>query len=55
MDFVRGDIRQVRSWSGGYKRQRIGTALRQIFGSQRRQWLRERVAQFGIDKFDCAH
>ena len=57
MDFVSGDIRQVRYWNGGYQRQRTGTALRQSFGGERRQQrsLRERIAQFGIDKFDCAH
>jgi hypothetical protein len=57
MDFVGGDIRQVRCWNGGYQRQRTGAALHQSFGGQRRQQrpLRERIAQFGIDKFDCAH
>jgi len=57
MDFVSGDIRQVRYWNGGYQRQRTGAALPQSFGGQRRQQrpLRERIAQFGIDKFDCAH
>jgi hypothetical protein len=57
MDFISGDIRQVRYWNGGYQRQRTGAALPQSFGGQRRQQrpLRERIAQFGIDKFDCAH
>jgi hypothetical protein len=55
MDFVSGDIRQVRYWKGGYQRQRTGAALRQGLSGQRRQLLSERIAQFGIDKFDCAH
>src|SRR5262249_48525928 len=57
MNFVSGDIRQVRYRNGGYQRQRTGAALPQSFGGERRQQrsLRERIAQFGIDKFDCAH
>jgi hypothetical protein len=36
--------------------QRIGTAPHQSFGGQRQLWAqRKRIAQFGIDKFDCAH
>jgi hypothetical protein len=56
MDLVGGDIGQVRLWSGSYQLQRIGAAPRQRFGGQRQQWPQcERIAQFGVDKFDCAH
>ena len=55
MDLVGGDIRQVRFRCGAGQFQHIGAALRQGFSGQRRQLLSERTAQFGIDKFDCAH
>src|SRR5271166_4504658 len=56
MDLVGGDIGQVRLWNGPYQLERIGAALYQRFGAQRQLWpQRERLAQFGIDKFDCAH
>src|SRR4029077_6778277 len=56
MDLVGGDIRQVRFRNTAYQLERIGAALRQRFGGQRQQWpLRERIAQFGVNKFDCAH
>src|SRR3712207_5173660 len=46
MDFIGGDIRQVRYGNGGYQRQRTGAELPQSFGGQRWQWrpLRERIA-----------
>ena len=55
MNLVGGDIGRVRFRYGAGQLQRIGAALHQKFGSQRRQWLRQRIAQFGIDKFDCVH
>jgi hypothetical protein len=56
MDLVGGDIGQVRFRNGAYQLERIGAAPRQRFGGQRQQWpQRERIAQFGVDKFDCAH
>ena len=56
MDLVGGDIGQVRYRNGAYQLERIGAALHQRFGGQRQQWpQRERIAQFGVDKFDCAH
>ena len=36
--------------------ERIGATFGQGFGGQRHLWRqRERIAQFGVDKFDCAH
>src|SRR6516165_8822076 len=56
MDLVGGDIGQVRFRNGSYQLERIGAAPRQRFGGQRQRWpLRKRIAQFGVDKFDCAH
>src|SRR5438067_13362313 len=55
MDLVGGDIGQVRPRHGAGQFQRIGAALRQRLSGQRRQLLSERIAQFGIDKLDCAH
>ena len=55
MDLVGGDIGQVRFRHGVGQFQRIGAALRQGLSGQRRQLLSERIAQFGIDKLDCAH
>ena len=55
MDLVGGDIGQVRLRHGAGQFQRIGAALRQRLSGQRRQLLSERIAQFGIDKLDCAH
>ena len=50
-----GRIPGVLYGGGAGQLQRIGAALRQSFGGQRRQWLSERIAQLRIDKFDCAH
>ena len=55
MDLGGGDIGQVRFRHGFSQFQRIGAALRQGLSGQRRQLLSKRIAQFGIDKFDCAH
>ena len=56
MALVGGDIRQVRFRNGACQLERIGATPRQRFGGQRQQWSqRERIAQFGVDKFDCAH
>jgi hypothetical protein len=56
MDLVGGDIGQVQFRKGAYQLKRIGAAPRQRFGGQRQQRpQRERIAQFGVDKFDCAH
>src|SRR6266568_5174685 len=55
VDFVGNDIGQVRFWNSAYQLQRIGAPPHQSFRGQRQQWLRERLAQFGIDKFDCTH
>ena len=55
-DLSGGDIGQVRFRNGVYQLERIGAALHQRFGGQRNQWpLRKRIAQFGVDKFDCTH
>src|SRR5258708_36901519 len=56
MDLVGGDIGQVRFRNTTYQLECIGAAPRQRFRGQRQKWpLRERIAQFGVDKFDCAH
>src|SRR5271169_5686191 len=56
MDLVGGDIGQVRFRNGAYQLECIDAAPRQRFGGQRQHWpQRERIAQFGVDKFDCAH
>src|SRR5580658_6620285 len=56
MDLVGGDIGQVWFRNGAYQVERICAALRQRFGGQRRQWPQcERIAQFRVDKFECAH
>jgi hypothetical protein len=56
MDLVGGDIGQVRFRNGAYQLERIGAASRQSFGGQRQQRPQcERIAQFRVDKFDCAH
>src|SRR5262249_13991892 len=55
VDLARRDVGQVRFWNGAQQRERIGATPRQGFGGQRYLWpQRERVAQFGVDKFDCA-
>ena len=56
VDLARRDVGQVRFRNGAQQRERIGATLRQSFGGQRHlRPLRERIAQFGVDKFDCAH
>jgi hypothetical protein len=56
MDLVGGEIGKVWFRNGAYQLERIGAAPRQGCGRQRRQCpLREPIAQFGIDKLDCAH
>src|SRR6202045_5296359 len=56
MDLGGGDIGQVRFRNGAYQLKRIDAAPRQRFGGQRQQRpQRERIAQFGVDKFDVAH
>src|SRR4051812_42383367 len=56
MDLARRDVGQVRYRNGAQQRERIGATPRQGFGGQRHLWpQRERIAQFGVDKFDCAH
>ena len=49
-DFAGRDIGQIRLRDGASEREQIGAALRQRIGGQR-----QRIAQFGIDKFECAH
>ena len=55
MDFFDGDIRQAGFGDDGGQLQRLGAATHQRFPGQRQQRLLQRIAQFGIDKFDCAH
>src|SRR3954451_15188066 len=56
VDLARRDVGQVRYRNGTQQRERIGATPRQGFGGQRHLWpQRERIAQFGVDKFDCAH
>src|SRR5215213_9691498 len=56
VDLARGEVGQVRCRNGAQQRERIGATPRQGFGGQRHLWpQRERIAQFRVDKFDCAH
>src|SRR3954466_3449566 len=56
MDLARRDVGQVRYQNRAQQRERIGATPRQGFSGQRHLWRqRERIAQFGVDKFDCAH
>ena len=55
MDLVGGDIGQVWFRHGAGQFQHVGAALRQRLSGQRRQLLSERIAQFRIDKLNCAH
>ena len=56
VDLARRDVGQVWYRNGAQQRERLGATLRQGFGGQRHLWpQRERIAQFGVDKFDCAH
>src|SRR3954453_10010693 len=56
VDLARRDVGQVRCRNGAQQRERIGATLHQGFGGQRHLWpQRERIAQFGVDKVDCAH
>ena len=55
INLVGGDIGKVRFRHGPGQLERAGAALRQRLRGQRRQLLGERIAQLGIDKFDCAH
>jgi hypothetical protein len=56
VDLIRHDVGQVRCRNGAQQRERISATPRQGFGGQRHlRRQRERLAQFGIDQFDCAH
>jgi len=56
VDLARCDIGQVWCGNGVQQRERIGATPHQGIGSQRHlRPQRERIAQFGVDKFDCAH
>jgi hypothetical protein len=51
-DFASGDIGKIRLRDGASELEQIGAALRQRIGGQRQLWpQRERIAQFGINKF----
>ena len=55
-DFVGGNIRQIRFGNGADDLEQVGAAARQRIGGQRLHWpQRERIAQFGVDKFYGAH
>ena len=56
VNFASGDIGKIRWRDGASDLEQISAALRQRIRSQRRPWpQRERIAQFGINKFKCAH
>jgi hypothetical protein len=56
VDFAGRDVGQVRFRNSVQQRKRINATPAQCLGGQRHLWpLLERVAQFGIDKFDCSH
>ena len=56
VDLARHDVGQVRFRKGAQQRERVGATPRQGFGGQRHLWRQcERIAQFGVDRSDCAH
>src|ERR1019366_10698236 len=56
VDLARRDVGHFRYRNGTQQRERIGATPGQSLGGQRHLWRqRERIAQFGVDKFDCAH
>jgi len=56
VDLARRDVGQVWCRNGAQQSEGIGATPRQGFGGQRHLWpQRECIAQFGVDKFDCAH
>ena len=56
VDLARRDVGQVWCRNGAQQCERISATPRQGFGGQRHLWpQRERIAQFGVDEFDCAH
>src|SRR5215471_18252387 len=56
VDLARLDVGQVWCRNSAQQCERISATPPQGFGGQRHLWpQRERIAQFGIDKFDCAH